>query len=1026
MRKIVFILFCIGSVINLTAQKTTFPYNGVQDERSSAFAVTNTTIFVTADNVIENGTLLIEAGKVVAVGKTITIPAGTATINMEGKYIYPSFIDPFAAYGLKKPEKPKNTSGKPQFLSNKKGAFAWNQAIKPEIVAFEQFDKDAKKAEEWRKLGFGALVSHINDGIMRGTGTLVSLADKPVNELILKEEVAAFQSFNKGISTQNYPSSLMGSIALIKQTYFDADWYNNNTDKKEVNISLQKLNDGKSLPTVIAAADKLTALRADKLGDELGLQYIIKGAGDEYQRADEIKATNASFILPVNFPEAKDVEDPFDAELVSWAVMKHWEMAPGNANFLHQKGVPFCFTANGLKEKASYLKNIKKAIKYGLPEAVALKAMTESAAKILKVNSYVGSLDAGKIANFIITSDSLFKDDAKILENWVQGERYVINTLNEKTLTGVYNLNVGDTIYKLKISGKKASPKFKIEINDSTNVSVKAVLKKTNLSLSFAPNKELKNEKIRLSGWFDDGVMKGKGQLANGEWIDWLAEKTANKVEDGKKDEDKDDDAEEDEDETNKDDDAKASDKKEKEDEDKEEEEEVVYPTIDDVMYPFVGYGWKQEEQPKAATVLITNATVWTNEKEGILEDTDVLIKDGKISKIGEGLKAKADVTIDGTDKHLTAGIIDEHSHIAISRGVNEWTQQSSAEVSIADVINCDDVNIYRQLAGGVTAAQLLHGSANPIGGQSALIKLRWGAAPEAMKIEGADPFIKFALGENVKQANWGDDNVTRFPQSRMGVEQVFVDHFTRALEYQKDNSPNKRKDLELETLLQIIQKQRFITCHSYVQSEITMLMRVAEQFGFNINTFTHILEGYKIADKMKAHGVAASTFSDWWRYKYEVMDAIPYNAAILDKMEIVTALNSDDAEMARRLNEEAAKAIKYGGTEEEAAFKMITLNPAKMLHLDDKMGSIKTGKDADVVLWSDHPLSVKAKAEKTFVDGILYFDIEADLEKRKYIAQERNRLIQKMIAHKNKGGKAEKPKPQKQHLWHCDDLGNY
>lgn len=1016
MKKIVLVLIWLGFVFNGFAQKT-FPYNGVQDERSGAFALTNATIFVNSSTAIANGTLLIEDGKIVAAGSNVTIPVSTAKIDLEGKYIYPSFIDPYAAYGLKKPEKPKKTDDKPQYLSNKKGAFGWNQAIKPETAAYEQFNKDVKKAEEWRKLGFGAVVSHIPDGIMRGTGALVSLADKPINELILKEEVAAFQSFNKGISTQNYPSSLMGSIALIKQTYYDVDWYVNNDNKQQVNISLQKLNDCKSLPIVIAVEDKLTALRADKLGDELNIQYIIKGAGDEYQRADAIKATNVSFIIPVNFPEAKDVEDPFDAELVSLAAMKHWEMAPGNANFLQQKGIPFCFTSNGLKEKSSYLKNIKKAIKYGLPETEALKAMTESVAKILKIDSEVGSLDAGKFANFIITNDSLFKKDAKILENWVQGERYVIETLNEKTLTGEYDLNVGDTVYKLKISGEKASPKFKIEINDSTDVDVKASIKKSNVSLSFAPNKETKNKKVRLSGWFDEDVMKGKGQNPNGEWIDWAAEKTTDKVEDKKKEKDE---AEK------KDGDEKASDENDKEDEDKEKEEEIVYPTLDDVMYPFVGYGWKEENRPQAKTILITNATVWTNEDDGVLEDTDVLIKDGKISKIGEGLKAKADITFDGTGKHLTAGIIDEHSHIAISRGVNEWTQQSSAEVSIADVVNSDDVNIYRQLAGGVTAAQLLHGSANPIGGQSALIKMRWGATPEIMKIEGADPFIKFALGENVKQSNWGDDNTTRFPQSRMGVEQVFVDHFTRALEYQKNNDLNKRKDLELEALLQIIQKQRFITCHSYVQSEITMLMRVAEQFGFNINTFTHILEGYKIADKMKKHGVAASTFSDWWRYKYEVMDAIPYNATILDKMEIVTAINSDDAEMGRRLNEEAAKAIKYGGSDEEAALKMVTLNPAKMLHLEDRMGSIKTGKDADVVLWSDNPLSINAKAEKTFVDGILYFNINADLEKRKYIAEERNRLIQKMIAHKGKGGKTEKAKPQKQHLWHCDDLGHY
>lgn len=1016
MKKIVVILAGFVFAFNAFAQKT-FPYNGVQNKQNNAFALTNATIFVSATNVVENGTLLIEDGKIVSVGKVVTIPSGTASIDVQGKYVYPSFIDPYAAYGLKKPEKPKQTDDKPQYISNKKGAFGWNEAIKPEFAAFEQFDKDAKKAEEWRKLGFGAVVSHMPDGVMRGTGALVSLANKPANEVILKEEVAAFQSFKKGVSTQNYPSSLMGSIALIKQTYYDAAWYSKNDDKKEVNISLQKLNNCKTLPTVIVAEDKLTALRADKMGDELNIQYIIKGSGDEYQRADAIKATNASFIIPVNFPEAKDVEDPFDAELVSLADMKHWEMAPGNANFLNQKGVPFCFTTNGLKEKSTYLKNIKKAIKYGLPEAEALKAMTESVAKILKIDSQVGSLAVGKIANFIITNDSLFKKDTKILENWVQGERYVIETVNEKTLTGVYNLNIGDTIYKLKISGEKESPKFEIELNDSTDIKAKASVKKSNISISFNPDNEVKDKKIRLSGWFDEDVMKGKGQLPNGTWIDWFTEKIADKAEEKKKgNEEKD--AEENGNDT------KASGKKEKEDKDK--EEKIVYPTLEDVMYPFVGYGWKKEDQPKIQTVLITNATVWTNEEDGILEETDVFLKDGKVAKVAKGLKSEADITIDGTGKHLTAGIIDEHSHIAISRGVNEWTQQSTAEVSIADVINADDVNIYRQLAGGVTAAQLLHGSANPIGGQSALIKMRWGGTPEEMKIEGADPFIKFALGENVKQSNWGDFNVTRFPQSRMGVEQVFIDHFTRAVEYGKDTKPNKRKDLELEALLQIIQKQRFITCHSYVQSEITMLMRVAEQFGFNINTFTHILEGYKIADKMKKHGVAASTFSDWWRYKFEVMDAIPYNATILDKMEVVTAINSDDAEMGRRLNEEAAKAIKYGGSDEEAALKMVTLNPAKMLHLEDRIGSIKAGKDADVVLWSDNPLSVNAIAEKTFVDGILYFDINADLDKRKYIAQERNRLIQKMIAHKSKGGKTEKAKPKKQHLWHCDDLGHY
>ena len=308
----------------------------------------------------------------------------------------------------------------------------------------------------------------------------------------------------------------------------------------------------------------------------------------------------------------------------------------------------------------------------------------------------------------------------------------------------------------------------------------------------------------------------------------------------------------------------------------------------------------------------------------------------------------------------------------------------------MGDVINPDDINIYRQLSGGVTCAQLLHGSANPIGGQSVLIKLRWGHNAESMKYDKADGFIKFALGENVKQSNWGDFNTIRFPQTRMGVEQVYFDYFSRAKEYDKqyqtflkENQKNKnlvfRRDIELEALAEILNKKRFITCHSYVQSEINMLIHLADSFGFKINNFTHILEGFKVADKMKAHGVNASTFSDWWAYKNEVMDAIPYNAAILTKMGVNTAINSDDAEMARRLNQEAAKSIKYGNLSETEALKLITLNPAKMLHIDDKVGTIEPGKVADLVLWTSHPLSVYAKVDKTMIDGQIYFDRTED-----------------------------------------------
>jgi len=374
---------------------------------------------------------------------------------------------------------------------------------------------------------------------------------------------------------------------------------------------------------------------------------------------------------------------------------------------------------------------------------------------------------------------------------------------------------------------------------------------------------------------------------------------------------------------------------------------------------------------------------------------------------------------IDGTGKHVTAGIIDEHSHIAGTGGINECSQSVTAEVRIQDVIDPDDIDIYRQLSGGVTASHILHGSCNTIGGQTQLLKLRWGANAEGLKFANWDPFIKFALGENVKRS-YNTSN-PRFPDSRMGVEQVLMDAFTRAKDYEKQG-PGKRIDLELETLVEILNHKRFITCHSYVQSEINAMMKVADHFGFTVNTFTHILEGYKVADIMAKHGANASTFSDWWTYKMEVTDAIPQNAYLMQKTGVNVAINSDDAEMARRLNQEAGKAVKYGGVSEEEALKMVTLNPAKALHVDNKVGSIKVGKDADVVLWSEHPLSIYAKSLYTIVDGTVYFDREKDAERSKQVTAERTKLIQKMLGDKRAGMPTRPAMPTTQILLECGD----
>ncbi len=989
MRIILLYFFSLCSLSALIAQDT-YPVNGPFDQRDDLYAFTKATIVVSHDQQLENATLLIRDGRIEAIGTNIRIPKDAVEVKLDGHYIYPSFIELYSNYGMPsaKPveERPRQ---QPQMLSNKKGAFGWNEAIRPEFKAHEHFSANNKEAESLRNLGFGTVLTHKMDGISRGASSVVSLGNGQENLLVLKENAAHHLSFNKGTSTQNYPSSLMGAIALIRQTYYDAQWYKADGHKEEYNISLDTWNQLQKLPQIFEARDWAEALRASKIATEFNQKYIIKGGGTEYRRLDAMKALGTSFILPVDFPSAYDVQDPFDAKLLDIDDLKHWELAPTNPARMANAGISISLTTHGLEKKSSFFSYLRKAIESGLSKEDALKALTINPAEIIGMSNELGTLEKGKIANFIITSGDVFDKETQIYHNWIQGKPFIINLIDNRDISGKYDLQVADTTYSLVVSGDINKPEIKIIVNDSTSTKVKAKVNNQLLNLSFSP--EGSDLPVRLSGAFSSSSLwQGSGENTEGQTISWRAEKTAPLEEESKEEED--------------------------------EEEEEADKKLGEVTYPFLPFGWT--EQPKQETIIIKNATVWTNEREGILRNTDVLVRNGKIAQITQNINVDIGTVIDGTNKHLTCGIIDEHSHIAISRGVNEGTQASSAEVSIADVVDSENINIYRQLSGGVTAAQLLHGSANPIGGQSGIIKMRWGWLPEEMKIKNTDPFIKFALGENVKQSNWGDNNQTRYPQTRMGVEQVFIDHFNRAQEYGKLKSSGKpyRKDLELEALLEIIESKRFITCHSYQQGEINMLMKVAERFGFKVNTFTHILEGYKVADKMAAHGAGGSSFSDWWAYKYEVIDAIPYNGALLHGQGVVTAFNSDDAEMARRLNQEAAKAVKYGDLSEEEAWKFVTLNPARLLHLDDRMGSIKVGKDADLVLWSDNPLSVYAMAEITFVDGRKLFDREQDKVLREELSAEKARLISKMLNDDGKG-KKRAPRGKKEKLYHCDDI---
>lgn len=968
-RQIVLSLSLLVLFSSTLAQETATP-NGIADNRSEALALTGATLYLPDGQYLDNGTLLIRDGLIVDVLPAGDVPDGYFALDMRGRYVYPGLIDINTGYGIPAPGRPAPGSGA-EVLESSGLAYNANDAIRAHYRAVQDFKPDQSRAEELRKLGFSMVLSLRADGIARGTSSLVLLGSKNANESVLLADAAAHYSLSKGSSRQSLPSSLMGSIALLRQTYLDAQWYEQFSPRPFTDESLEAWINNRSLPQIMEVSDWQQALTLHEVAQEFGTQYLIKTGDDAYQRAPELAATGASLIVPVIFPDTPEVADPFVADDVSFSDLKHWELAPFGLRLLNEQGIRFAVTSAGAEEK--FHENMSLAVRNGLPASVAIDALTRVPAQMLGVENRTGSLQSGRLANLLVSSAPLFTEDARLLENWVQGERFILADSFDQH-RGRYQLQAGDRTLAVTLDVDAANIEASVvdassgEAVEGTDISVDLTTEMININ--FALPGDAGN--TRLSGWSIANGWQGSGLTSSGEAVNWQLERVA---------------------------DLPVADA------DEQLAPETVPQLPSPVLYPFAAYG--VETLPVQQDTVIRGATVWTNEDSGTIQ-TDVLIRAGKIAAVGSDLDAGNALEVDGTGKHLTPGIIDEHTHIALF-AINEGATNSSM-VRMRDVVDSQDVNIYRNLAGGVVAAQQLHGSANPIGGQSSLIKMRWGQSPQGLRIEESAEFIKFALGENVKRST--NPASVRYPQSRMGVEQVFIDAFSQAREYEQNwnaynalsaaqqrNTSAPRRDLVSDAMVEVLNGERYVTAHSYVQSEINMLLHVADSFDFTINTFTHILEGYKVADKMAAHGAGGSTFSDWWAFKWEVREAIPYNAALMQQAGMVVALNSDDAEMSRRLNQEAGKVVKYGGVSESDALKMITLNPAKLLHLDDRMGSIRVGKDADLVLWNDHPLSVYALAMTTWVDGVAYFDRERDQQLRRDIVSERARIISKITA---------------------------
>jgi imidazolonepropionase-like amidohydrolase len=956
------------------------PTNGLRDLTPEVHALTNARIIPRPGSVIEQGTVVLRNGRIEAVGTDVTIPADARVWDCAGATIYPGLIE-MSSTVLQQPNGDKDNNG---------GAVLWNSHVRSDRKIADELASTPKMVSALRDLGFTVAVTAPTDGVLRGASAVVSLGAGTINRNLVQESFAQHVAFQRGKGEDEYPVSLQGMVALIRQTFSDAGWYRDalvayansqgNLRRPDAQEALSALAPAirRDMPVFFTASDEGDVFRARDIATEFDLSAILIGSGSEYRWLEETVTTGLPVVLPLNFPEAPDVSTADHESAVTLRALQHWELAPRNPALLEAAGLTLALTSAKLKKPAEFPAAVRKAVEYGLSEDAVLAALTTTPATLLKMEEHYGTIEPGKAANLVVTRGRLFGEDTQVLETWIDGRRYPVDMSESPDCRGDWEgtlaLGGKERSLKMTVMGPASKLKAKVTINKKDSKVQRIWIDGGVLYIIVEGEAAGEPDPLRLSGRIAGEEISGNGLSPEGHTAHWQAERT--------------------------------------------KQPEISFEPLTQkslpeavISQPLGAYGkLNQPDQPD--NLLVRDVTIWTSGPQGRLEHADLLVRNGRIDKVGVGLSAPAGaVVIDGKGRHVTPGIIDCHSHICIHRGVNESTHINTAEVRIGDVLDPDDITMYRQMAGGVTSGLLLHGSANAIGGQNQVIKYRWGASADALKFDSAMPTIKFALGENVKQSNWGDPENPRYPDTRMGVEQAIREGLQAAVDYRKARQEAQsrsalppRRDLQLETLVDVLEGKIIVHCHTYRQDETLMMMRVAEDFGIRIGVFVHALEGYKVATEMAEHGVGATTFSDWWAYKMEAFDAIPYNAALMYEAGVLTSINSDDAEMGRRLNLEAVKAVKYGGVSEEEAFKFITLNPAKQLKMDHRVGSLESGKDADFVIWSGSPMSALSRCEQTWIDGRKYFDVDEADAKQQQITDERRRLIQKILQAKSAG----------------------
>lgn len=836
--------------------------------RPHVFAVVGGKVATAPGQFIEKCTVVVRGGRIDTVGADLPAPADAVVIDAAGKFVYPGLIDASSTWGidvaLKRseagPAAAEDIAAEPLIATkrdNRKG-------LTPEFSVATALKKEEEFADGWRKTGFTARLAAPEGAIFAGQSALVSLNGGSPHESVIAADLAQHVSLRPP-GAGDYPRAHMGAVAHARQFCLDSQRFGRlgpkATDFEPALATMQPALAGKQV-VVFEADDRDEILRALDFAKDFHMRPLIFGGREAWKVADRLKAENVAVIIRMAFAEPNEEREknlPLRAQLERNRIRWEERQNPGK---LHAAGVRIAFGSQGLGERApeKFLQNICWAIRAGLPEEAALRALTESPANLLGRDLHLGAIAPGNRAHLVIADGGQFKPKTKVVAAVVDGTYF-----------------------------------------------------------NFQPP----------------------------------TDETAKKPEQSKK------------------------------------EDELVPPLLPDT---FIGplspadllTEIETDRRPTIKTggsVLIKGATLVTVSR-GNLRETNLLVRDGKIAAVGADAAANAPGTmvIDAKGMFVMPGIIDSHAHFAVQGSVNEFSLSVVPEVRIADVIDGDDVQIYRSAAGGVTTARILHGSANCVGGQDAVIKMKYGKPGRELIVPGAPRGIKFALGENVKRTDG------RFPNTRLGVEAVFVRAFTEAREYQQlwdgyraalqrgETPAEPRRDLRLEALADILRGDLRVHCHCYRADEILMLLRVADRFGFKIRSLQHVLEGYKIAPEIAAHGASCSLFSDWWAYKIESYDAIPYAAALLHEAGATVCLKSDSNELVRHLYQEAAKLVKYGGLSEEEALRAITLNPAKQLGLDGRLGSIEVGKDADLAIFNGHPLNSFARVELTLVEGEVVF----------------------------------------------------